>query len=90
MVGNLTAFFQIGVYFPALYELFQNLGGQINQRELTADSIQELEADCIINCAEIYGGHLLGDPFLPIIYRGHLIHIPNMPILEMKKTKNIL
>ena len=52
-----------GVYFPALYELFQNLGGQINQKELTKDSIQELDADCIINCAEIYGGQLLGAPF---------------------------
>jgi hypothetical protein len=78
-----------GVYFPALYVLFQNLGGKINQKKLTADSIQQLEADCIINCAEIYGGHLLGDPFLPIIYRGHLIHIPNMPILRNEENKKI-
>ena len=78
-----------GVYFSALYVLFQNLGGQINQRELTKDSIQELDADCIINCAEIYGGQLLGAPLLPIIYRGHLVHIPNMPILRNEENKKI-
>ena len=69
------------VYFPELLKQFEHSGGTIIQKKITPDSLQELEADIIINCAEMGGAALAGEISRPVLMRGHLLHVLKAPPL---------
>ncbi len=69
------------IYFQALINEFEQLGGVIIEKEIDHKEITSIESDIVINCAEINGPKIAGENFNPVLYRGHLIHIKDAPYI---------
>lgn len=77
------------VYYPALLEEFYNLGGELQLRTLTADEIQELPYEIIINCSGM-GSISLFEDTENLFYRGHLVLLKDMPMLRSPLNNKIV
>lgn len=73
------------LYFRALINEFEQLGGAIIEKEIDHKTIPSNESDIIINCAEIHGPKIAGEKLNPVLYRGHLIHIKDAPYITDNK-----
>lgn len=77
------------IYFPELYRLFLKQGGTFVEKEITKETISDLDSEIIINCSEFGSLWLFEDSFEPVIYRGHLLFIKDAPLLKDQKGNTI-
>lgn len=69
-------------YFPHLITVFESLGGKFSIIDLRPEDLSSLDADIIINCAELGAPALLGRSLDPVLQRGHLLFVKGAPMLR--------
>ncbi len=67
-------------YLPALFRWYEELGGSIIKKEVTAKDVQSTEG-IVINCSG-YGSRKLFNEKGGRLAKGHLLHIPGAPVLR--------
>ena len=70
------------LYFPALMDLYEELGGNIIRRKIGPNGVAKLSSDIVINCSGTGSPDLIGDPMEEqLVMRGHLLHYPEAPLV---------
>ena len=64
-------------YIQQLYQIYQQAGGEIHQKEVRKDQVSDLPTDYIINCTGVWSNRLFSDEKESQLIRGHLLHLPD-------------
>jgi len=76
-------------YFPALYNWYEHLGGEVKEHEIKPREMENLEGDLIVNCAGFGSHSLFDDPVQPQLVRGHILHIQDAPLIRNNQNEII-
>jgi D-amino-acid oxidase len=68
-------FVEMPEYVPQLYETYLALGGETEQRTVTADEVDDLAPDTVFNCSGYGSRELFGDESMRAI-KGHILQVP--------------
>jgi glycine/D-amino acid oxidase-like deaminating enzyme len=75
------------VYFDAIIELYQQLGGVVENGNLNLNDVRSLPSDLIINCTGIRSAELFRESFTTSL--GHVQFIPGAPMITHKSGEAI-
>jgi len=83
-----TYFINMIKYISDLYDLYLDIGGNVEMKSLSKNNFSNLSENIIINCTGNWSRDLFNDNKM-YAYRGHLIHIPIEKKLVDNKNKYI-
>lgn len=70
------------LYFPALIQVYQKIGGQVTHQKVEPGKIGDLPAEVVVNCSGTSSPQLFEDPVEnQLVLRGHLLHQSNAPVI---------
>ena len=73
-------FAEMPLYLARLYELFDVIGGKIQELKLTKKDLHTLPGDILINCTGSWSRTLFSNPYPSQFYRGYLVLVSNLKI----------